>query len=463
MSFSPPQVWTQRPLAELVALNSWRSSVWVRAFVGFQFACQLALLSEFFNPLRVYVRGAAFGSSLLFLLLLPKGQGRAHPAIHAAGWVMVILILSLFHPTTNSLVAGTAQIGLYLAILGPLFWVPRLQLDVAALRRVLLIIFIFHTLSAGTGVLQAYFPGNLQPSLSAALAEKDKGYVQDLKITLTSGQRVFRPMGLTDVPGGAAAAGFYTVLLGMGFFVTSRRLDARLACLGSITLGLTCLYLSQVRLWLVITSICTLAFCGLLAWQKRTIKLVSLGSALVAVIALSFTLAVFLGGESVTKRMSTLINDQPTAVYYSNRGIFLEDTIRVLLPRYPLGAGLGRCGMMNAYFGDNSDPERANIYIEIQWTGWLLDGGIPLVLAYVAVLFLAFSIALIVALNQTVGELSIWAAIVLAYNIGALATTFSYTIFFAQSGMELWLLNAALFAAARTALPHLSSFKKPHR
>jgi hypothetical protein len=437
-----------------------RQSIWLRGFVVFQFACQVALLVDYFNPLRVYVRAAVFGSSILLLVVLPIGRGRSHPSIQAAGWVLVVLVFSLLHPNTNSFIAGVAQIALYLAMLAPLFWVTRLEINLATLRRVLLIIFIFQTLSAGLGVLQVYYPGSFEPNLSSVYAGMNRGYVEDLKITLASGQRVFRPMGLTDVPGGAASAGFYAVLLGMGFYLTSRRLEARLACLSAITLGMTCIYLSQLRVWLVFTAICMLAFCSLVAWKKGMTRLIVPASVLVAVILLSFTFAVNIGGEMVTKRMSTLIQDRPGIVYYKNRGRFLEHTVNVLLPLYPLGAGLGRWGMINNYFGDNSDPDRANIYVELQWTGWLLDGGVPLILAYVVALFITLRTAFKIASNRTIGDLSIWGAIVFAHNIGTLAVTFSYPVFIAQGGMEFWLLNAVLFAAARTVLPRLVSQKR---
>ncbi|HEY0546083.1 MAG TPA: hypothetical protein VGC91_11955 [Pyrinomonadaceae bacterium] len=439
------------------------SSDWLRNFVIFEFACQLALLFDLFGNYRVMVRAAAFGISLLYLIVLPRGRGKTHPATQSAFWAMAILALSFFHPNTNSLLASTAQILLYLAILGPLFWVPRLHLDMKALRQILLVIFIFHTLSAATGVLQAQFPGSFQPNLSAVIAGKDPGYVEDLKITLANGQRVFRPMGLTDVPGGAASAGFYTVLLGMGFYMTHQKRAARWASLGSIALGLTCLYLAQVRLWVVITAICVLAFGGFLIWQKRTARLIGLGSILAVLIVLSFTYAVAIGGKSVSNRMSSFVQASPDTVYYKNRGVFLEDTVKVLLPQYPLGAGLGRWGMMNFYFGDNTDPQRDAIYVEIQWTGWLIDGGVPLIAAYVIALMMALLIAFKIALNRGVGDLSTWGAIVLAYGMGALAMTFSYPVFIGQAGMEFWLINALLFAAARTMIPRLNKIKASRR
>lgn len=435
------------------------SSDWARNFVIFQFACQLALLFDLVGEYRVLVRAAAFGISLFFLILLRNSRGRAHVATYAASAVMLILLLEIFHPTTNTVLAGIAQIALYLAILGPLFWVPRLHIDMAAMRQILLVIFVFHTMSAATGVLQAQFPGSFQPNLSAVIAGKDKGYVEDLKITLANGQRVFRPMGLTDVPGGAASAGFFSVLLGMGFYMTLRNRGARYACLGSIAIGLTSLYLAQVRLWIVITAISVFAFAVFLIWQKRTARMVGLGIILAVLIVLSFTYAVSVGGKGVTNRMSTLVQTSPDTVYYRNRGIFLEDTVKVLLPRYPLGAGLGRWGMMNFYFGENSDPEREPLYVEIQWTGWLLDGGIPLVLVYTLALLITLFAALKIALNRGFGDLSIWGAIVLAYGMGALAMTFSYPVFISQVGMEFWLINAVLFAAARTIIPTLNQVR----
>lgn len=431
----------------------------LRNFVIFEFVCQLALLFDVFGNYRVVVRAAAFGASLFYLLLLPVGRERPHPGAKVAAWVMGILLLELFHPTTNSVLSGAAQVVLYVAIIGPLFWVPRLHVDMAALRHILLVIFIFHTLSATAGVLQTQFPGTFEPSLSSVIANKDKGYVESLKITLANGRRVFRPMGLTDVPGGAASAGFYTVLLGMGFFMTFSKRFARLASLGSISIGLTCLYLSQVRLWIVITAICVLAFACFLIWQKKTARMMGLGVILAVLIVLSFTYAVSIGGKSVSNRMSTLVQTSPDTVYYKNRGIFLEDTVKVLLPQYPLGAGLGRWGMMNYYFGENTDVAREPIYVEIQWTGWLLDGGLPLVLIYSITLLMALFVALKIAVHRDVGDLSIWGAIVLAYGTGALAMTFSYPVFLSQAGMEFWLINAVLFAAARTMIPGLNKKK----
>jgi hypothetical protein len=81
------------------------------------------------------------------------------------------------------------------------------------------------------------------------------------------------------------------------------------------------------------------------------------------------------------------------------------------------------------------------------WTGWLLDGGIPLVAAYIAAMGIAFYWAGRIALDRSRPELTMWGALVFAYNTGALAVTFNNPLFVSQAGLEFWLLNAALWGA----------------
>ena len=66
------------------------------------------------------------------------------------------------------------------------------------------------------------------------------------------------------------------------------------------------------------------------------------------------------------------------STFQEERGAFLTYTLSELLFEYPLGAGIGRWGMMHVYFGDASMWEAPPIHVEIQPTGWLLDGGVPL-------------------------------------------------------------------------------------
>ena len=457
----PTAVMFSRGVAQRVQRR--RSGLWLQWFVVFLLATQIpllfldqiaAVLGAAGGPLRVLLRTVPYLGSLLLLFLIP-GRALRHPATLAAIIVLVIMGVSWFHPTTNSPISGTAQAVLYLAILAPLFWVPRLQIDLAIFRRVVLILWGFHTISAAVGILQVYFPGQFQPSLSTALLAQGEVYVESLQMTTASGQQVFRPMGLTDHPGGAAVAGFNAVLFGMGFLLIRSQPWMKLGAVGSMAVGLAAIYLSQVRSTLVLTIVCVLVFAAALAVRGRMNKVAVLLPAVVGVAVLSFAWAVALGGASVLSRLATLTEDSPTEVYQSNRGHFLTYTFNYLLPEYPLGAGLGRWGMMNTYFGDNSDPDRAVMWVEIQWTGWLLDGGAPLILAYVAALLAAvWTMWRISGMRNSAinGEgLSVWGALLFAYNIGVIAVTFNYPIFTGTGGMEFWMLNAALFTAAAHA------------
>jgi hypothetical protein len=424
-----------------------RGAEWIIGYLVFVFICQLLLLIPALSPVRVVLRTAAFGASLALVALLPAKPNRLHPAIWAAGAVLGIVGIALIHPLTNTFLSGLAELMMYAAILAPLLWVAGVKVDAQGFGRMLFVLWGFHTISALVGVLQVYFPGRFEPSLSSVILSQGDWYVEDLKITLANGMRTFRPMGLSDTPGGAAGSGFYAVLLGAALLVWEKKWWMKPAFIASMLGGMFCLYLSQVRVMLVMTGICLLVFMGLMALRGQIGKVLGLGVAVVALVLVSFSWAVAVGGDAATKRLSQLIASDPGKVYYSNRGHFLEDTVTILVPEFPLGAGLGRWGMMNYYFGDNSDPNKAMIWAEIMWTGWVLDGGIPLVLAYVLAIGVGFWWAGKVALDRSHPELGIWGALVFAYNAGALAVTFNSPLFLSQGGLEFWLLNAALFGA----------------
>jgi hypothetical protein len=428
-------------------------------FVVFEIVCQLALLVPVFGAKRGLFRAAAFGVSLL-MLAVTLMRGRRHPASRGAILVLVIVALSILNPMRNSWPSAVAQFFLYLAILAPLFWVPGLKLDAASWYRALFLLWMFQSLSALVGILQVYFPGTFQPDLSSAYAGRSWDYIKSLMITTNTGQRVFRPMGLTGVPGAAAVAGMYAVLLGLLFFVRDKRYWFRIAAALSMAVGLAVIALSQVRTMLLMTGISAAAF--LLLLQLRNLRqagrrnrfgqriaranVALAAGAIAATILLGSTLALGLAHKSVSERIETLFSQDPTQVYYSNRGHFLDHTVNDLLPAFPFGAGPGRWGMMYEYFGDPSNLDNPPIWAEIQWTGWLLDGGVPLILAYLIALAMTFQYALKTTLAKTPTELGAFAAFIFAYNLGALAQTFDNPFFIGQGGMEFWFMNALLYA-----------------
>ena len=77
-------------------------------------------------------------------------------------------------------------------------------------------------------------------------------------------------------------------------------------------------------------------------------------------------------------------------------------SIRYLV-EHPLGAGLGRWGMMRRYFGNENNLDSPAIWAEVQFAAWVLDGGIVLLSLYL--------IALIVAIQRLV-RLSLCASII---------------------------------------------------
>jgi hypothetical protein len=192
-------------------------------------------------------------------------------------------------------------------------------------------------------------------------------------------------------------------------------------------------------------GIATVAFVAIMTLRGEFKRLTGSLIALAAVITIATVLAIGVGGGAMVDRIFTLVEDDAGQVYYSNRGRFLDYTFSVVLPTYPFGAGLGRYGMMNMYFG----RDKGALYSEIQWTSWAYDGGWLMVVAYPLALLAALYGTLRIALDRTSGQIGLWAAVLFGYNMAAIAVLFSYSLFLSQSGLEFWLLNAALYSAAQ--------------
>jgi hypothetical protein len=422
------------------ALHEPAGQNWVFAYICVQLGCQLALLVPALSPLRVLFRSAAFGTSLLFLLVIRGQPGARHTARTLALVSLAIITLSAFNPSGGTVLAVVAHWAFHLAIIAPLFWVARLELKANTLQNLLLLLWIFHTASASVGVLQLYFPGQFQPAMSSFMAD-----YRVLSIRLASGEWVMRPMGLTDTPGGACTSGLYATLLGLGVTLVRPFRYARLAGILSMMAGMTCIYLSQVRSVLVMLGVCFSVVVVLFALSGRVPRVAIAILLGVLVVAVGFDVAFAIGGEGVSSRITSLVQSDPGTVYRRNRGFMIENAWAELLPKYPLGAGLGRWGMITLYFGQREE----NIWAEIQWVGWAIDGGLPLLLTYpLAALFAIFH-ACKLALRNAAQVDGTWAAIVAAYGVGTLALCFSYAVFMSTSGLEFWLLNAVLIQLPR--------------
>ncbi|MGO9449528.1 MAG: hypothetical protein ACLQDV_00565 [Candidatus Binataceae bacterium] len=392
--------------------------------------------------------------------LLPPGK-QTHPSTKPALLGMAFVGLAIFHPTTNSVAAGLAQFAINIAIMAPLLWVSHLTLDKAEVRRVLFIILAFQATSSLIGVLQIYYPGEFRGSLSSVIGSQGASYLRGLSYKNAAGSMVMRPSGLTDTPGGVGMAGQYATLLSLYFFLTETSPLIRGAAVLAAIVGVAAVYLSGVKAAMILLAIGLAVFVALFFWRSQNTRGARLGSwvtrartsaiqvlAITAVVAgVGYFLAFNIGGEGVTGATSALTAQAPGTVFYQERGQFLEETITTLLPRYPFGAGLGRWGMMSYYFGNPNNPDSPGIWAEIQWTGWLLDGGVPLVLAYGAAILIALRFAVKCAISPALGDLAVFGALVAAFDVGLIAGTFDYIPFITGMGMDFWVLNAMLFGA----------------
>jgi hypothetical protein len=417
---------------------------WIYGYLAVQIVCQLALLSTTLAPSRVIFRSAAFGTSILFLALVP-GRTPRQSFLRTFGFVMMgILTLSALNPNGGVAVAVIAHWAFHLAILAPIFWVGRMQLSPAVLQRVLLILWAFHTAGSIAGLLQVYFPGQFQPALTIFIREK-----QALMIRLASGEWVPRPMGLSDTPGGVAASGFYAALFSLGLVLGRPFRYARAVGMLSMIAGVTSIYLSQVRSGVVVLGIGYACLLLQLIPSGRLPQL-AVAAAIGLMVALgAFEVSLTLAGDAVTGRLNTLLAADPATIYQMNRGKMLDYGFSTLLPQYPLGAGLAHWGMILAYFGRPED----DIGAEIQIIGWILDGGLPLLLAYGgAVLVTVWNVYRIGARHTDVTHRT-WACILVAYDVSTLALCFSYPPFMGTPGLEFWLLNATLIYGTPALAP----------
>jgi hypothetical protein len=227
----------------------------------------------------------------------------------------------------------------------------------------------------------------------------------------------------------------------------------RVVLLLSMGIGLFALYVCQVRSLLVMLLPALVASVWSQLSGLRVGRAIAIAAPVLATAVVALAFAMTVGGDAVSGRLNTLIAGDPGSIYFSNRGIFLQSTLSDLVPQYPFGAGLGRWGMMFSYFGDRYNAESRPIWAEMQWTGWLLDGGIPLVIAAGTAMFLALFEGFRAATSRdpALRGLSGLSGMLLGYSMGLVALTFSGCPFASNFGLDFWLINAAVFAAVSQA------------
>jgi hypothetical protein len=416
---------------------------WLYGFVGLQMVLQTGLLVPGLGPGRTLLRIGTFAISLGLLVAVPAG-GRRYPVAPLVVLLLAVLTLGLLHPGLNTPTAGVATVVFYLAIWCPVFWVPRVAVTPLVFANVILLLWAFHTVSAAVGVLQVYDPGRFAPD-PEFVKQMSGANADGLMVELADGSRVFRPAGLTDSPGGAAGSGSFAALVGVLLF-GARGVVPKVLGAASVPVGLFCIYLSHVRSTLIVTALSIAGLVASLAVRGQVGRATGIAgvAGAAAVGAFAWAAAVNTG---VTDRFATLLDDDPGKVYHTNRGHFLESTLTEDLPAHPLGAGLGRYGMMFVYFGTPTNPDSPPLWAEIQATAWVYDGGFLLLIAGYAAVGGAIAHAVRFTLILRDNAAAALAAVVAGYDVSVLISTAGYSTFLSQSGMMFWVLNAALYTA----------------
>ena len=108
---------------------------------------------------------------------------------------------------------------------------------------------------------------------------------------------------------------------------------------------------------------------------------------------------------------------------------------------------LGRWGMVANYFG-SANPNTPPIWAEIQFTGWMVDGGIVMVAIYLGAIAATTVSQWRVAQATRQPRVAVCGAVVLASGLGPAIMILSFTPFVAQVGIQYWFLAGALHGVA---------------
>jgi hypothetical protein len=420
---------------------------WIECFVLLLFLLNGLLLLPGTQPFRFAIRAAPYAASLASLFLAGRKRLPFPPGALAVTLALVLLALNLLHPRTQ-FAAGLAQLAFQAAIAAPLFWAAGFADSGRRLMRLLWILFACNALGSLAGILQIYFPDTFLPaSFSAGASES---WLRSLTFLSPSSRILVRPPGLSDLPGGAAIAGSLTAILGLAFSsLRATRIWVRFVSFTAAVAGISVLYLTQVRSLALLTllALALLTFFGIRQphlWNRGWMA----GAAVFLVLG-SFCWAVAVGGDKVRQRFLNMGDEGVMATYDDSRGWSWRYTFGEGMLEYPLGAGLGRWGMMNAYFGAER-PESPALWAEIQPQGWLYDGGAPLWLLYGSALAASLLFTWRVAGSTRYGPLvPLAAALIFCVNTVIAGSGLTGPAFNTTLGLEYWLLLALLYGAAR--------------
>jgi hypothetical protein len=422
---------------------------WAEVFI----VVQLLLGALFFLPgtqaYRAVIRATPYltaGGALVYYFRRPTGE-RLHPS---TAWLLAsfaLLAMNLLHPTSH-VMAGIAQLVFQLTIAAPALWMSRAVRSEAKLMRLIWVLFAASFLGSGVGILQVYWPDQFLPPEFSALGQSiNPEIIGSLTYRGADGREIVRPPGLSDMPGGAAVSGMTTMIMGLALSMRRQRWWLSIGCLAAGAVGMTALYLTQVRS-LTLLAAGSAALLALLRFRQGRMVEGSLTLAAGGALVIGgYFWAVTVGGDALSERFTGLVSDGVLESYSRNRGSFLRYTLFELLYEYPFGAGVGRWGMMHVYFADASLWQARAIHVEIQPTGWLLDGGVPMWILYGGAIAVALLFTYRSAIRGASGSLQDAASMTLGVQLSIVGLCFSGPAFNTQLGIQFWAVTGALFGA----------------
>ncbi len=122
-------------------------------------------------------------------------------------------------------------------------------------------------------------------------------------------------------------------LLGLVFATSGIAMWKRAASLAFALAGFAAIYLSQVRISLVIAAVMLAVYGAVTFRQKRLARASQFALLAGGTVVGAFVLALTLGGPSIQERVMTLFAADPISVYHNARGVQLDLTFRDLLYR----------------------------------------------------------------------------------------------------------------------------------
>src|SRR3954471_1881605 len=206
---------------------------------------------------RLPIRVGAYAISLYaFVLWWFHRRGHrdgAHPSERFLVFVLVSLAMGLAHPLTANLQSGLAQIGLYFAILCPIYWARSHVTTRRQLVRIVLLLLVCNGINSIVGVLQVYNPERWMPRELSTIYQGSNDFLMAASYRGPGGRMIVRPPGLFDTPGAVCSAGTIAALFGLILALEPLAAWKRAIALAMAIAGISAIYLSHVRVSLVVT------------------------------------------------------------------------------------------------------------------------------------------------------------------------------------------------------------------